>query len=477
MKSGFLYVLVNPAMDGLLKVGKTSRSAKNRVSELSAATGVPTPFLLAYETAFTDCDAAEQYVHTSLERAGYRLSASREFFTAPLDVVVEAMIQAKELDRKARQAYPYDSPSEAGDIDEESSVKGHSPGRAALTEGERHYFGLDGELQDFAEARRLFRQAGKLGDAGAFHYLGKMALRGEGQKEDLTVALRHFKEGAQRGDTRCYAEMALLYEVTNHPENCEKCWDRYFEMSDPDDDGFRGDRQLEYILSTVRLEFSLRHIEVLRENRDRILHAAREAIDDPNPVIQQRLVYLTAVTNVLLFDSTAPEAAEMAMLHEMGDDSKECEKCWELYFKLSDADVDGLLGERQLHYILSSGRLQFPLKHIKVLRENRDRILQAARTMSKSPDQAIRQKLLAIRDATIRDGKNLFGLTSIPPAEDRKWVVRNFLDEEISAESLETIHDWAWRKEIATTDLVWNPRRRQWKTYRELIKRPWEKGR
>jgi hypothetical protein len=44
------------------------------VQELSSATGVPTPFIVAYEQQFSDCDAAEAHVHAALERKGLRIS-------------------------------------------------------------------------------------------------------------------------------------------------------------------------------------------------------------------------------------------------------------------------------------------------------------------------------------------------------------------------------------------------------------------
>ena len=40
---GFVYALINPSMEGLVKVGKTKRDPKGRANELSGATGV-TPF-------------------------------------------------------------------------------------------------------------------------------------------------------------------------------------------------------------------------------------------------------------------------------------------------------------------------------------------------------------------------------------------------------------------------------------------------
>jgi hypothetical protein len=47
---------------------------------LSAVTGVPTPFRVAYETKLLDPAAAERSAHEILERRNCRISESRKFF-------------------------------------------------------------------------------------------------------------------------------------------------------------------------------------------------------------------------------------------------------------------------------------------------------------------------------------------------------------------------------------------------------------
>jgi hypothetical protein len=52
MASGYVYILVNHSMVGLLKIGRTVRDSRARARELST-TGVPTPFQVAFEV-FSD---------------------------------------------------------------------------------------------------------------------------------------------------------------------------------------------------------------------------------------------------------------------------------------------------------------------------------------------------------------------------------------------------------------------------------------
>lgn len=93
---GHVYALLNSAMPGLVKIGKTEREPDDRARELSVATGIPTPFLLAYAEWFKDCSAAEAYVHALLEQGGFRVAQNREFFCAPIKAVIQAIMKAKE---------------------------------------------------------------------------------------------------------------------------------------------------------------------------------------------------------------------------------------------------------------------------------------------------------------------------------------------------------------------------------------------
>ena len=102
--SGYVYALINPFMKGLVKVGKTTNDPEVRAAMLSSSTGVATPFIVAYFEYFEDCDAAERFVHEFLERSGYRVSKSREFFEVPLHVVVKAISQVPTINNNSLDA-------------------------------------------------------------------------------------------------------------------------------------------------------------------------------------------------------------------------------------------------------------------------------------------------------------------------------------------------------------------------------------
>lgn len=77
---GYVYVMINPSLPDVVKIGKTTREPSERAKELSSATGVPTPFILVYSKPFADCHFAEKVIHGYFEKKGARVNGNREFF-------------------------------------------------------------------------------------------------------------------------------------------------------------------------------------------------------------------------------------------------------------------------------------------------------------------------------------------------------------------------------------------------------------
>lgn len=90
--AGYIYLLVNPSMPGLVKVGRTGQPPSRRATALGGATGVPTPFEVVFEVLVPDQRAAEAYVHRALEERGCRVSGNREFFAVQPDEVIRLMV-------------------------------------------------------------------------------------------------------------------------------------------------------------------------------------------------------------------------------------------------------------------------------------------------------------------------------------------------------------------------------------------------
>ena len=80
---GIVYVLTNPSMEGLVKIGRTTRyNLQNRMSELYS-TGVPFPFTCEIAIEVEDDAAVERALHQVLGKM--RVNRQREFFEADPD--------------------------------------------------------------------------------------------------------------------------------------------------------------------------------------------------------------------------------------------------------------------------------------------------------------------------------------------------------------------------------------------------------
>ena len=85
MTYGFVYVLSNPAMPGIFKIGRTERPPRERMDELSKSTAVPFDFELVLFAQVDDSVAAEAEIHRELRNR--RVNMSREFFRMPIDEI------------------------------------------------------------------------------------------------------------------------------------------------------------------------------------------------------------------------------------------------------------------------------------------------------------------------------------------------------------------------------------------------------
>lgn len=91
-KSGYVYVLTNPGMPGLCKIGMTTRSVKVRARELGASTGVPYPFRIRVAVPVSDPGRVEKMIHRRLWR--HRVNQNREFFRADPKAIKKRIVSA-----------------------------------------------------------------------------------------------------------------------------------------------------------------------------------------------------------------------------------------------------------------------------------------------------------------------------------------------------------------------------------------------
>jgi len=88
---GYVYVLSNPSMPGLVKIGRSKVGGNSRGKQMyKGDTGVPTPFELEFECLFDDCIEAEAMLHEELGHL--RVNPQREFFRIDEDEAAIAVL-------------------------------------------------------------------------------------------------------------------------------------------------------------------------------------------------------------------------------------------------------------------------------------------------------------------------------------------------------------------------------------------------
>ena len=283
MEQGWIYVLVNSSTPGLVKVGRTTRPPADRAAELSAATGVPTPFVVAFDQAFADCCEAERLVHAELDRRHLRVAPNREFFRGPPSDIVRIIIDLA-----------------TGDV--VGAATDPSPSAERLCQaGDNALYGLGESLQDTGEALRCYRLAALRGSLSAYDRMGRIYVRLHENARSRAArrrALTVLKEGVRRGNYYCYCEMAMLFAIERHLANFAKSWDLFFAR--------RSDAYLEaletdptsfpaacgrYIAMALDLDLSPGHLAELTTHADTILAALVAELDQlkDDPPSRQRV--------------------------------------------------------------------------------------------------------------------------------------------------------------------------------------------
>lgn len=97
IKSNWVYVMVNPSMPGIVKIGYTTTSIPQRVKELNAQTSSITPWYPTFSYKCPNGRMLEEEVHTYLENRGLRVNDKREGFTVTTE---EAATLIRELGQK-----------------------------------------------------------------------------------------------------------------------------------------------------------------------------------------------------------------------------------------------------------------------------------------------------------------------------------------------------------------------------------------
>lgn len=100
-RPGYVYVLSNPAMPGIVKIGMSTRSGRKRAAELyDSNTSVPLPFKVEFEIYSDKPAEHEELAHEEAQK--FRVNEGREFFrmhtSYAIQIVARVCLYERSLD-------------------------------------------------------------------------------------------------------------------------------------------------------------------------------------------------------------------------------------------------------------------------------------------------------------------------------------------------------------------------------------------
>lgn len=114
-----VYILTNPTMPGLIKIGRTT-NLEQRVKSLSSDTGVPLPFEVFYACSVRDANEVERALHNAF--GDHRINPKREFFELDPERVYPVLKLVGVEDVTPSDSY-IDDPEERAALEKEKTKK------------------------------------------------------------------------------------------------------------------------------------------------------------------------------------------------------------------------------------------------------------------------------------------------------------------------------------------------------------------
>ena len=83
--SQWVYVLTNPLMAGICKIGFTKNKPSDRVKQINSGTGVALDFVVEWAFPCFNAHDVEKQVHKYLQDNGFRVNNNKEFFNVTVE--------------------------------------------------------------------------------------------------------------------------------------------------------------------------------------------------------------------------------------------------------------------------------------------------------------------------------------------------------------------------------------------------------
>lgn len=196
INQGYVYVMINPSYNGIIKIGKTTKEPEERAKELSSATGVATPFIVVYKRLFNNCHLAESIIHSHFTEQGYRINDSREFFSTPIDEAINFIVSLSDH-------FDNDPYQEEQNITDNEDLK-ETFYNLALD----YQFGNNNTFIDYDKAIEYYQKAADLGHFGAYNSIGQIY---EFYLKNEKKAIEYYKLSVDRGYFLSYIRLGIIF--------------------------------------------------------------------------------------------------------------------------------------------------------------------------------------------------------------------------------------------------------------------------
>lgn len=223
LNKGYVYIMYNPSYEGIVKIGKTTRDPEERAKELSSATGVATPFVVAYKRVFNDCDWAEKVIHEILTEKGLRVNDSREFFSLSISDAIDILLALPDCASNSSSSLSNieESEKKAEDIED---LKNYYYDKASDYE-----YGTECIFIDYTKAIEYYQKAADLGHFKAYERIGDIYYY------NLNItnrAIDFYKKAVDNGNFLCYVKLGCIFmsdEKYANDTNSNIAWQNFLK--------------------------------------------------------------------------------------------------------------------------------------------------------------------------------------------------------------------------------------------------------
>lgn len=116
---GFVYIMSNKSMPGIIKVGRSTKIPDERAKELSSETSSPTPFVVEYYALFDDMINAEIITHQKLNEYHH----GKEFFNVEIPKAIAIIESIKINHIRLFSKTDYDTNVNQFKFEQENKIK------------------------------------------------------------------------------------------------------------------------------------------------------------------------------------------------------------------------------------------------------------------------------------------------------------------------------------------------------------------